>query len=150
MSSAKGTRLRSDRLKIDRILSNLVGNAIKFTKAGDVRIDSQVAGDGIEIHVVDSGIGIEQEKREHLFEEFFQVHNNERDPRKGFGLGLAIARRMALQLGGEIQVDSTVGAGSRFTLVLPRVVIGSAGSEQLAAGGRDHVEQRSASPAGGR
>jgi signal transduction histidine kinase len=121
--TAHGAKIHTDRLKLDRILSNLLSNAIKFTNVGEIRIEPQRVGDGIEIHVIDSGIGIEPKVRERLFEEFFQVQNHERDPRKGFGLGLAIARRLARQLGGDIQVDSGVGSGSRFTVVLPGVVV---------------------------
>jgi two-component system, sensor histidine kinase len=57
-----------------------------------------------------------------LFDEFYQVHNNERDRKKGFGLGLAIARRLAGQLGGDVAVESAVGAGSRFTVALQGVI----------------------------
>jgi signal transduction histidine kinase len=122
IGSARGLWLRTDRMKLDRIVSNLLSNAIKFTDAGEVRVEVQRSGNSLEIHVIDSGIGIDPSLRERLFDEFFQVHNHERDPRKGFGLGLAIARRLARQLGGEIQVDSTLGGGSRFTVVLPGIV----------------------------
>ena len=120
--SWRGIWLHTDRTKLDRVLTNLLSNAIKFTASGEVRIEVQQDRDGIEIHVIDSGIGIDPASRERLFDEFFQVHNHERDPRKGFGLGLAISRRLARQLGGDIQVDSAVGGGSRFTVVLPGVV----------------------------
>ena len=71
------------------------------------------------IHVVDTGIGVAPEHRDRLFDEFFQVNNAERNRCKGFGLGLAISRRMARQLGGDLTVESALGHGSRFTLVLP-------------------------------
>jgi len=134
LSSAHGVKVHTDRLKLDRILSNLLSNAIKFTHTGEIRIEPQRAGTGMEIHVVDSGVGIEPELRERLFEEFFQVHNHERDPRKGFGLGLAIARRLARQLGGDIQLNTGIGRGSRFTVVLPGVVVVSHGSASAAKG----------------
>ncbi len=116
-------RIRTDRIKFERILVNLLNNAIKFTATGGVRIEVQRIGSSIEIHVIDSGVGIAAEARERLFEEFFQVHNDERDRKKGFGLGLTIARRLARQLGGDLVVESAVGSGSRFTLVLPDVLV---------------------------
>jgi signal transduction histidine kinase len=129
--------VRTDRLKVERILGNLVGNAVKFTPRGkvEVRIERCANGngngngnssgaEGIEIAVMDTGIGITAECQRRLFEEFFQAHNYERDRRKGFGLGLAIARRLARHLGGDIAVWSEVGVGSRFTLRLPAVAPG--------------------------
>jgi signal transduction histidine kinase len=123
IGAARGIWLRTDRGKLDRVLTNLLSNAIKFTDAGDVRVEVQHHQDGLELHVVDSGIGIDPAMRERLFDEFFQVHNHERDPRKGFGLGLAIARRLVRQMGGEIEVDSAVVGGSRFSVLLPGVVL---------------------------
>jgi signal transduction histidine kinase len=104
------------------VLGNLIGNAVKFTQAGGVRVEVDCAGADLEIHVIDTGVGIAAEDRERLFEEFFQVKNHERDRRKGFGLGLAISRRLARQLGGDINVESAIGRGSRFTVVLPGVL----------------------------
>jgi len=113
--------VRTDRGKIERVLNNLVGNALKFTERGSVRIEVAHAGDNVEVHVIDTGIGIEHDHRVRLFQEFFQAHNPARDRSKGFGLGLAIARRLANQLGGDIGVESAVGRGSRFTVVLPGI-----------------------------
>jgi signal transduction histidine kinase len=115
----------TDRVKLERVLANLVGNAIKFTDRGQVRIEVQAAGRAVELHVIDTGVGIAPESHGRLFDEFFQVHNHERDRRKGFGLGLAIAKRLAKQLGGDILLDSALGQGSRFTLALPGVVDGA-------------------------
>ena len=114
--------LSTDRQKLERVLSNLVGNAVKFTPAGGVRVEVDRAAGGAEVHVVDTGVGIDPAGHDRLFEEFFQVQNHERDRRKGFGLGLSIARRLARQLGGDVTVESAVGRGSRFTVALPNVV----------------------------
>jgi signal transduction histidine kinase len=114
-----GVVLHTDRLKLERILNNLLSNAIKFTSSGSVRIDVEWANDCGEIHVIDTGVGIAPEHQERLFEEFFQVSNHERDRQKGFGLGLAISRRLARQLGGDLEVHSSPGNGSRFTICLP-------------------------------
>ncbi|HLL88470.1 MAG TPA: HAMP domain-containing sensor histidine kinase [Tepidisphaeraceae bacterium] len=113
--------VQADPLKLERILANLVSNAVKFTHAGGVRVDVQVAAQAVELHVIDTGVGITPEHAERLFEEFYQADNPARDRSKGFGLGLAIARRLARQVGGDVTVQSTPGAGSRFTVVLPRV-----------------------------
>jgi signal transduction histidine kinase len=123
-TSARGIHVHTDKVKLERILQNLLSNAVKFTDSGGVRVEAQRASNGgIEIHVIDSGIGIEPHLRDHLFDEFFQVKNHARDRRKGFGLGLAIAKRLARHLGGEISVESAVDTGSRFSVVLPGVVV---------------------------
>jgi signal transduction histidine kinase len=109
----------TDGTKLQKILSILLSNAVKFTSAGGIRVEAESNGTDLEVHVIDSGVGIAAEHQQRLFEEFYQVHNHERDRRKGFGLGLAIARRLARQLGGDILLESTLGQGSRFTLVLP-------------------------------
>jgi signal transduction histidine kinase len=114
-----GLQISTDRMKLERIMSNLVSNAVKFTKTGSVRVQVQHSDTGTEIHVIDTGIGISREDQKTLFQEFYQIHNHERDRKKGFGLGLAISRRLAVQIGGELSVESQPGAGSRFTLVVP-------------------------------
>lgn len=111
--------LRTDRTRLSRILMNLLTNAVKFTTRGEVRVAVEPAGRAVEIHVTDTGIGVAPEDRERIFDEFFQVHNHERDRKKGFGLGLAIARQLARQMGGEITLVSGVGSGSRFTVLVP-------------------------------
>jgi signal transduction histidine kinase len=116
--------LRTDRTKLERILNNLLSNAVKFTEKGGVRIAVEQAGGAMELHVIDSGIGLSTEQQVRLFEEFYQAGNYERDRQKGFGLGLAISRRLARQLGGDITIDSAPRGGSRFTVALPHVVVG--------------------------
>ena len=92
--------------------TNLVSNAVKFTDRGDVRVEAERGARRVCIHVVDTGMGIAPEHRERLFEAFFQVGNSERNRTKGFGLGLAIARRMARQMGGDVTLESAAAAGS--------------------------------------
>jgi len=112
--------IQTDRFKLERILNNLVQNAVKFTSSGSITIAAEANGHDLSIHVSDNGVGIAPEHREMLFQEFFQAHNVERDRTKGFGLGLAIAQRLARQLGGEIRCHSDgLGHGSRFTIHLP-------------------------------
>ena len=124
-----GLRIVTDRVKLERILGNLVSNAVKFTDSGSVRVQVQHSDEGTEIHVIDTGIGISQDDQKTLFQEFYQIHNHERDRKKGFGLGLAISRRLAEQLGGGLSVESQLGAGSRFTVILPNRAPTVAGSE---------------------
>jgi signal transduction histidine kinase len=118
-----GMAVRSDRVKVERILSNLVENALKFTSQGAVILEAGVGSDGVEISVSDTGLGIAPEDHSRIFDDFVQVGNRERDNRKGYGLGLGIARRLALQLDGLLTVESEPGRGSRFTLSLPRSVL---------------------------
>jgi signal transduction histidine kinase len=120
---AANIELQMDRTKLDRILANLLTNAIKFTEAGAIKIQVDRSATAVEIHVIDTGVGIAPAMHEHLFDEFFQIKNHERDPSKGFGLGLSIARRLARQVGGDITVQSAPGRGSRFSLLLRGTVI---------------------------
>lgn len=127
--------VETDRVKLSRVLNNLVTNGLKFTDRGGVRIEVERTGSAVEIHVIDSGIGIAADVQGQLFDEFFQAQNDERDRRKGFGLGLTIAQRLARQLGGDVTVDSAPGKGSRFSVALPGVVCPEAaglGSETFA------------------
>ncbi|MDQ3441743.1 MAG: ATP-binding protein, partial [Planctomycetota bacterium] len=110
--------LLTDRVKLGRVMGNLLGNAIKFTDAGAVRVAARrTEAGGVEIRVVDSGIGISAEHQEKIFDEFFQLFDPQRS--KGSGLGLAICKRLVQALGGTLTVDSTPGDGSTFTVTLP-------------------------------
>lgn len=111
--------IKADVAKLDRVLTNLVNNAVKFTRQGNVRVEVDARGSNVELHVVDTGIGIDPAVIDTLFDEFVQLDNHERNQAKGFGLGLTIARRLARQLGGDITVQSGMGSGSRFTILLP-------------------------------
>ena len=115
--------IRTDRSKLDRILMNLVANGLKFTTSGGVTVVAQAQGADLSVIVEDTGQGIPPEHQARIFDEFYQVENEERDRRKGFGLGLAIARRLANLLGGNLSLESVLGRGSRFTLKLPGVVV---------------------------
>ncbi len=126
--------VETDRAKLERVVLNLVSNAVKFTDKGSVRVEVEQTGRALEIHVIDSGVGIDPTTMDHVFDEFFQAHNSERDRRKGFGLGLNIARRLARQIGGDITCASALGRGSRFSLQLPEAKVGGAGPDPAPAG----------------
>ncbi|MBF0095827.1 MAG: response regulator [Magnetococcales bacterium] len=114
------TVLYTDRGKVEQILTNLLGNAIKFTERGTVRLEVVPwPGHGVGIRVVDSGIGIAPERLEHIFEAFAQENGTTGRRFGGTGLGLTIARKLAQLLGGEIRVSSQQGVGSQFTVWLP-------------------------------
>jgi signal transduction histidine kinase len=113
--------VRADRVKLSRVLGNLLGNALKFTEKGGIQIKANAVGnDGqppqVEIRVCDSGPGIKPEFHERIFDEFFQLRSN---GNRGAGLGLAICKRLVEAMGGSIRVDSTPGQGSTFTVRLP-------------------------------
>jgi signal transduction histidine kinase len=128
----------TDRRIFGRILQNLIENAIKYTHEGGIRVVASAAGQDVaEIHVIDTGVGISEDHRALVFQEFYQVENRERDRTKGFGLGLSIASRLAAQLGGGLALESQPGRGSRFTLRLPLGVAGASsgpGVDPLACG----------------
>jgi signal transduction histidine kinase len=109
----------SDPVLLERILSNLVSNAIRYTVRGGVVIGVRRDGQRIALQVWDSGIGIAPCDRERIFDEFYQIGNTERHSSKGMGLGLAITRRLTDLLGHPISVDSRPGRGSRFSVELP-------------------------------
>ena len=113
-------RLRTDRVKLGRAIGNLVGNAIKFTSAGSVTVSCGLTElDRVFVRVSDTGRGIKTEDLERIFAEFAQVNHSPPQLGNGWGLGLAISRRMVNLLGGEIEVKSMLGQGSTFTVSLP-------------------------------
>jgi signal transduction histidine kinase len=118
--------LHTDPGHVRQILLNLVSNAVKFTERGTITIVARRQepdlGDGVVVVVEDTGIGIAREDHDRIFQEFEQVRPSGRGDslERGTGLGLAIARKLSRLLGGDVQVRSAPGAGSRFILSLPR------------------------------
>lgn len=110
-----------DAARVRQILLNLLGNAIKFTGAGGVSVQVCHRAEAVRIAVHDTGIGIDPQVLPHVFEEFRQADPSTTRRYGGSGLGLSIARRLAELHGGTIEVESTPGEGSTFTLVLPLV-----------------------------
>lgn len=111
--------VRSDRKKIEKILISLLSNAYKFTEKGEVRVTVALRGTHVTWSVRDTGIGIPPEALPVVFDEFRQADGSFTRRYGGSGLGLALARRMAQLLGGDIEVTSAVGDGSTFTVELP-------------------------------
>jgi len=109
----------ADKRRVRQIVSNVVGNAVKFTQVGEVVVRVSARGAYGAVTVRDTGPGIRESERQIVFEEYRQAHS-ERARHRGTGLGLAIARRLATMQGGSIELESEVGHGSTFTLLLPR------------------------------
>lgn len=116
--------LEGDPGRIRQVLFNLVGNALKFTEAGSVSIEMMIEGmesNGLRLRfdIIDTGIGIDPEAQEHLFDRFTQADASTTRKFGGTGLGLAISAELCAAMGGEIGVDSMSGKGSRFWFVIP-------------------------------
>jgi signal transduction histidine kinase/CheY-like chemotaxis protein len=112
----------SDPNMLERVLSNLVSNAIRYTPAGGVLVGCRRTGaDGLRFEVWDTGLGIPEDQQREIFREFIQLHNPERSRDKGLGLGLAIVERLCLLLGHRVTLRSTRGKGSVFCVEVPRV-----------------------------
>ena len=109
----------SDRIKLGQIVTNLISNALKFTKKGGVFVRLEIEGKQLLLKVSDTGIGIPSEKQKTIFEAFQQADGSTTRNFGGTGLGLSIANSFSRLLGGYITVESEVGVGSSFTLTLP-------------------------------
>jgi signal transduction histidine kinase len=112
--------VRADPEKLRQILVNLIGNAIKFTDRGRVAVGWESRADHVRLRVRDTGIGIPSDKLGVIFEPFVQVRAGLTRTAEGVGLGLAISRDLARGMGGDLEVESTVGVGTTLTLTLPR------------------------------
>ena len=106
-------------VELDLVLANLVANAVKYTLRGEVRVDVDRQNGRARIVIADSGIGIPESAREHLFEQFFRAGNARALDERGTGLGLAIAKAIADRYGATIEVASTEGEGTTVTLLMP-------------------------------
>ena len=145
VAQAKGVRLLStidagvpsrivgDPLRLRQILLNLMGNALKFTECGTVSIGAYVEADRLRVDIIDTGIGIPQDRIEAIFAQFAQADNSTAGQYGGTGLGLTISTDLARLMGGSISVQSRVGEGSTFRIDLPlRSVIDAAAVEPRA------------------
>jgi signal transduction histidine kinase len=114
--------LMTDEGKLSQILRNLISNAIKFTEHGEIRVEAATGPDDtLVFSVADTGVGIAPEDQGRIFEEFTQVDNPLQKHVRGTGLGLPLSRKLAGLLGGRLELESALGAGSRFVLRMPRI-----------------------------
>jgi len=115
----KYTTIVSDEARLHQILVNLINNAIKFTKSGNIDYGFEIKNHFIEFYVKDSGIGIQSEMHDRIFERFIQAEQSVKNNYDGAGLGLAISKGLVELLGGKIRVESEPGQGSTFYFTLP-------------------------------
>jgi PAS domain S-box-containing protein len=126
--------LQGDRGRLRQIIDNLVGNALKYTESGSVRVVIEGDARGQRIVVADTGPGIAEDQLTLIFERFKRIDPGSHRRRGGTGLGLAIARQLAREMGGDITVESAPGRGSTFTLALALAPAESGSSEAQPAG----------------
>ncbi|HEX5057149.1 MAG TPA: hybrid sensor histidine kinase/response regulator [Gammaproteobacteria bacterium] len=109
----------TDPLLLERILDNLIGNAIRYTNSGKITVAAVKDKDSVQVAVADTGPGIPVHEQENIFKEFYQLHNPERDRTKGLGLGLSIVSRLCALLSHPLKLESEPKRGTKFTLSLP-------------------------------
>jgi len=119
--------LRTDSLRLRQVLTNLVGNAVKFTEKGGVEIHAYIAEANdrhyVRFDVRDTGVGVPKEKRDEIFNEFVQADSSHARKFGGTGLGLAISKKLAEAMGGEIGIAEADGGGSQFWFTIPAVIV---------------------------
>jgi CheY-like chemotaxis protein len=133
--------INSDRGKLKKVITNLIKNAVKFTHKGYIETGFQVNGSDLTFYVEDSGIGIEKDKHELIFENFRQIEDAHTREYEGIGLGLSICKKIVELLGGKIYVDSEPGIKTRFSVLLRQNIINSKRRK------RDHSHVSAASSA---
>ena len=111
--------MRADPGDLEKIFSNLLTNAVNYTASGKIVVGMRPAGGWVEAWVEDTGIGIEREELDRIFEAFYRTPAARNSGAVGTGLGLSIVSRMAQRMGGSVSVESEPGKGSRFTVRLP-------------------------------
>ena len=117
-SSDESLMIETDKNRVFQVISNLIGNAVKFTKEGSISYGYKLVDNQIVFHVTDTGTGIEPEKVGLVFERFTKLNN----PAQGTGLGLSICKSIVERLGGKISVSSEFGKGTTFTFTLPYTI----------------------------
>ena len=111
----------TDEAKLNQVLVNLVSNAIKFTKSGDIDFGFEIKGDFVQFYVKDTGIGIQEELFETIFDRFIQAEQTMTKNYEGAGLGLAISKGLVELLGGKIWVTSKINKGTTFFFTIPYI-----------------------------
>jgi signal transduction histidine kinase len=115
----EGLSVWSDPAGLDRLFDNLVGNAVKYTRVGGVRVELARAGESAQIVVADTGIGIPSDEQPRLFEEFFRARNAKQVEERGTGLGLTIVRDLVTRCGGRLAIESAENQGTTVTVSMP-------------------------------
>jgi len=129
-------QLATDDKRLAQILRNFLSNAIKFTERGEVRVVASDAGDGmVRFTVSDTGIGIAPADQARIFEDFIQLDGPIQRRVRGTGLGLPLTRKLATLLGGRVELESTLGVGSIFSVTIPRRHAGAAPAEETESPG---------------
>ena len=123
--------IRTDPEKLHQILLNLMSNAVKFTEKGQIELEVAAGSSDVRFMVKDTGIGIAKEDLPGVFDEFRQIDGSATRKFQGTGLGLAICRKLAIMLGGDIMLESELGRGSVFTLILPKMLPDPVGREGI-------------------
>jgi signal transduction histidine kinase/CheY-like chemotaxis protein len=131
--------VRSDFILLERILFNLVSNAVRYTSQGGVVVACRKRGEQLRIEVWDTGPGIAEDQHQNIYTEFYRVGEPERDQRAGLGLGLAIVERLCTLLAQPIELRSVVGRGSRFTVVASQAPVRTTVAERPVAA-RDPID----------
>jgi len=134
--ASSGAWVRSDSILLERILLNLVSNAIRYTKQGGVVLGCRRQGEWLHIEIWDSGPGIPEDKRRSIFDEFYRLPGPEHASHPGLGLGLAIVERLCRLLGHSVELRSVMGKGSVFRVIVPWV---AAHAETAARTARVHA-----------
>jgi two-component system CheB/CheR fusion protein len=112
--------IATDPALLEQMLSNLIGNALKYTVAGRVLIGCRRRRETVSVEVWDTGIGIAADQLQNIFDEYHQIDNHSREPGRGLGLGLSIVQRLGVLLGHKVAVRSALGKGSGFSVEVPR------------------------------
>ncbi|HKU64792.1 MAG TPA: ATP-binding protein, partial [Rhizomicrobium sp.] len=134
--------LRADELRLRQVITNLMGNAVKFTERGAVCVEAVMENRMLRIEVRDTGVGVAAAKRQEIFQEFVQADSSHARKFGGTGLGLAISRRLVNTMGGEIGVDAIAEGGSCFWFTLPVAGAAAPGDDASLGGMRVAVMTR--------
>lgn len=126
-----------DPFRIRQIAENLLSNALKFTREGSITLQAALENGQLHFSISDTGCGISREEQQRIFQEFTRLHNAQRQ--EGFGLGLAITRKLVLLLEGDIKIESEPGKGSRFHVYLPLPEGPSVPDENLSGAEAEHA-----------
>lgn len=137
--------VRTDPILLERVLRNLLSNAIRYTDQGMVEVRARRRGGRVEIAIADTGLGIPRERRSEIFQEFVQLHPSSAPAERGLGLGLSIVQRLSALLQLELRLRSRPGRGSVFTVLLPLADDRGAADASTAA---DVPADRPAAPGG--